>query len=419
MKHKIWLMAVLLSSVASAQDFTWNGVATQAVFHSDANNIYGKSEDDASFDFTEISLNASYNLPNAMRLSAQGVYRHAGAGFDGVNLDYLFLDKQLLSDDEYFGGIRVGRVKNSYGLYNDSRDVAFTRPSIYLPQAVYLDLSFRNTFLYADGLSLYLEKMSDFSFISFEAGVGYIDSSGMDNYQAIAAFSDSEFEFDADEGYFYRIKYATLDERIRIAFSDYNTNSISASSLFNINPILPEFGNALPLVPFSIGAKAKFTLLSLEYAWAEWVFAVEYGQISFEMTDVSLSVDPALLSSAPFSLTSLFPTLDLDSEVYFFQATRSLSPKLEAFLRADVFLLDKTDPNGAAFEQRGRGVAHSRFAKDYGIGIRWHPRLDTMMMLEYHYVDGAGWLNPQDNLNFQRDAERYWSVVAASVSYRF
>lgn len=414
MRHKICLLGIMLSSAVAAQHFTWNAVATQGVFHTDDNNLYGQSEDDVSFDFTELSLNASYNFTHGTRFAVQGVYRHAGAGFDGVDLDYLFIDKQLWGSDSYVGGIRLGRVKDNYGLYNDSRDIAFTRPSIYLPQSVYLDLSFRKTLLYADGFSLYLERIDDTGLLTLEGGFGVIDGDGLENYQTIDAFSDFPFSFDVDEGFFYRLKYSTLDERLKLAFSGFGVRTISASSTFDASIFMPNLQ-----IPFDIGARTRYNLLSLEYVFGQWIFAAEYGEIVFKLEEVNFSIDPFILASLPISLESQLPSLDTESEIYFLQLSRILSRTIELFARVDVYHIDKSDPNGVEYERNGLGVSHSRYTKDYGVGIRWQPRMDTMINFEYHYIDGTGWLNPQENPGFQVASERYWNVVAASISYRF
>ena len=61
-------------------------------------------------------------------------------------------------------------MKTPLGLYNDTRDVAFTRPSILLPQSIYFDRT-RKLALAADGVHLYGEYRSDLGDISFQAGV--------------------------------------------------------------------------------------------------------------------------------------------------------------------------------------------------------------------------------------------------------
>lgn len=106
MKKALPLVAMLLCHQACAENFTWNGVFTQGFFHTDDNRIYGHSEDSISTDFTELSLNGSYDFRHSFRVSGQVLYRHAGGGFDDTTLDYLFLDHQFFTSDPWYVGFR-------------------------------------------------------------------------------------------------------------------------------------------------------------------------------------------------------------------------------------------------------------------------------------------------------------------------
>ena len=97
--------------------------------------------------------------------------RTAGKGSPGnIRLDYGFMDYTYFSGETSQLGIRLGRMKNPLGFYNDTRDVPFTRPSILLPQSIYFDRT-RKLAIAADGVHLYGEYRSDLGDISFQAGV--------------------------------------------------------------------------------------------------------------------------------------------------------------------------------------------------------------------------------------------------------
>lgn len=72
---------------------------------------------------------------------------------DGVRVDYLHAD---LGIGHWFGGdadVMLGRIKIPLGLYNETRDVAGTRPSIILPQSVYYENS-RTFLINSDGAAV-------------------------------------------------------------------------------------------------------------------------------------------------------------------------------------------------------------------------------------------------------------------------
>ena len=107
-----------------------------------------------------------------LQFSLQAVSRWAGEADEGdPRIDYGLVDYSFVSDADNLWGIRLGRTINPIGLYNDTRDVAFTRPSIFLPQSIYFD-SARNLFISADGVQTYGERrtaIGDF-FLQLSAG---------------------------------------------------------------------------------------------------------------------------------------------------------------------------------------------------------------------------------------------------------
>ena len=127
-------------SMHSSGDLQIHGFASQAYIYTSDNDVFGNSDDNGSFGFTEIGINALLRPLPRLQLSAQGLSRRAGQGTSATpRLDFAVADYRLFSQDTNQFGIRVGRLKNPFGFYNDTRDVPFTRPSILLPQSIYFD----------------------------------------------------------------------------------------------------------------------------------------------------------------------------------------------------------------------------------------------------------------------------------------
>ena len=98
-----------------------HGFLTQGFFHSSDNNVYGQSDDGISPGLTEIGLNINYQPWDRLRFAAQGLYRRAGDVDTGsVRLDYGLADLTLLEHDDGKLGLRAGRVKIPFGLYNEN-----------------------------------------------------------------------------------------------------------------------------------------------------------------------------------------------------------------------------------------------------------------------------------------------------------
>ena len=174
---------LLWTSFAHAENFMGNelqlhGFLTQGVVTTSDNNFLGQSNKKASTDFREIGVNASLRPTSDVQLSVGMLSHKAGKTDNGkARLDYGLIDWTVSSSEQGRGGIRLGRVKNAYGLYNKTRDVAFTRPSILLPQSIYFERT-RNLTVAADGAELYLDRYGEAGnlFVTFALGKPQIGS---------------------------------------------------------------------------------------------------------------------------------------------------------------------------------------------------------------------------------------------------
>lgn len=140
-----------------------HGFASQGWVTTDDNNFFGPSSDgNGSFEFTEIGVNASLRPHEDLLVSAQVLSRRAGGDGDDARpeLDHGLLDYQAVSEPGRTAGVQIGRVKNPFGLYNQTRDMPFTRPGILLPQSIYFDRA-RSLALASDGGNVYFEERMD------------------------------------------------------------------------------------------------------------------------------------------------------------------------------------------------------------------------------------------------------------------
>ncbi|MEP7052522.1 MAG: hypothetical protein ABJB12_19300 [Pseudomonadota bacterium] len=151
--------AALCTQRARADDSTGNdsalpvevhGFVSQGFIKTTANNYLAESKR-GSFEFSEVALNFSKDLTDRMRVGMQlfshdlgplGNYR---TRFDWFYLDYRFWD---------WLGVRAGRTKLPFGLYNESSDIDAARVPILLPQSVY-PVANRDFLLAQTGAELY------------------------------------------------------------------------------------------------------------------------------------------------------------------------------------------------------------------------------------------------------------------------
>lgn len=154
-------------------DLQFHGFYSQAYLLSDGNNFYGDSQR-GSFDYSEAAINGTWRATPNLNFAGQILSRDAGSADNGsVKIDFLFADIKAVESDNSGLGFRIGRVRNAYGFYNDTRDVLFTRPTILMPQAVYFEGSGLRELLFAsDGAQLYSYWDADENSTSFNLTMG-------------------------------------------------------------------------------------------------------------------------------------------------------------------------------------------------------------------------------------------------------
>ena len=115
-------------------DWQAHGFLSQGYTYTSGNDFFGNSQGDGSLDFTELGLNVlGHPWPNLL-IAAQGVYRNAvGSDQEAFRLDYANLDYHLPLGEAVTLGVRLGRVKNPIGLYNETRDVIWTGQACCCP----------------------------------------------------------------------------------------------------------------------------------------------------------------------------------------------------------------------------------------------------------------------------------------------
>ena len=388
-----WMNAALLATVIATpaeagqdwqDDVQFHGFFTQSYIDTDDNRFFGPSES-GSLDFRELGLNALWCPTPKLQLSMQVVSRDAGATDDSKpRIDYGFLDYTLSNTQQFTTGVRLGRVLNPIGLYNETRDIAFTRPSVLLPQSVYLD-QYHRLALSADGLHVYHDINHKSGDYQFQVGAFEPRVEGRE-LETTLFLRELPGRMEAETSWVGRLLYERDLGRLRLGLSAMEINV----------DYQPSPAEPMPTGEFQF----RPHIASVQYNRENWSFTAEY---SLHRT--------TLKHFGAYDRTQY-------GESYFVQAAYHADPDWELFLRYDQLIWDRDDRDGKAFEAAHGIPAHQRFATDHTAGIRWN-LLDKMTLwLEYHHIDGTGWLSNLENTN-PHATERRWNLVAASVSIRF
>ena len=131
--HMPKAMAQSDSALPDPDAFQVHAFISQGFIKTSSNNYLSYSQRGA-FDFTEVGANVTKNLTDDLRFGVQLFARDLGPQgsfvpqFNWAYLDYRFRD---------WLGIRGGRTKIPFGLYNEGSEADSARVPILLPQSVY------------------------------------------------------------------------------------------------------------------------------------------------------------------------------------------------------------------------------------------------------------------------------------------
>ena len=374
-------------------DWQAHGFASQGYTYTSGNNFFGPSQGTGSLDFREIGVNLSGHLfTNNLLIAAQGLYRDAGGSDnDGFRLDFANIDYRFTMDEHSAVGIRGGRVKNPFGIYNDTRDVIWTRPSVTLPQSIYFDaLALRQAMISSDGFLFYGRHNSgDHSFSAeFVVSEPRDNTGGATEFLTGLPFAPGEMS--GDPMYIGRVGYYWKEGRFKLLFSivDLNRNFTSASAS----------------VP-SGNVKALYPLVSAQLNLENWSITGEYGQVNLERTG--------------FPPTGHFKNT---SESFYLQTEYRFAPRWTALLRFDAFFANIDDRSGKRTSQLTMGALprYQFFSKDITFGLRWEFARNFMVAADYHRVYGTGWLSPVDNPGLTTgQSDPRWDLFSLMFSVRF
>ena len=377
------------------EGFQVHGFLTQGYFlTSKNNNLFGESTDGGSLGFTEIGANASWVPRPDVQLAIQGLSRRAGGASEGEpELDFALLDYAAVETVDRRLGVRAGRVRLPLGLYNDTRDVAFTRPSILLPQSIYFDRA-RELAISGDGILFYAEERGAWGNFMLDFAGPYFQRIGTEN----AEFGIFGFELPGDlesrVSFMGRLIYETPVQGLRLAIT-------GARLLAKYNP---RFDPSQDLGPGDDTFEPL--IFSAQYEAEHWSLTGEYAR--------RRTKDEGLSSEA-------FPNFDLDivGESYYVQGIYRIDPHWEMVLRYDVFYANVDDRDGSKTEAATGTPSSFQFAKDWTFGVRYNITPSWMARAEYHNVyGGTVYLLSQDNPDpFALDKK--WDIFALLLSYRF
>lgn len=360
-----------------------HGFLTQGYVNTTANSFFGDSED-GSLNFREIGINASYRFNPEVMVSAQLLSRTAGEMYDGtLGLDYGQIDFTPYSTPEGRFGTILGRFKNPIGFYNDTRDVASTRTSIFVPQVIYWD-RVRNMVLSSDGAMFYgdlQERLHGFYFHLF-SGRTPIDENVEKTYLPAQLEPSMEQQGLTKGG---RLLYEWDGGVFRLGLSGAKLNLDGKMA-----------GGLL-----SGSIDIDFWIASAQFNHGPWSLTFEYMNEPVNYNGFNDLMEPA----------------DTTADGYYLQGNYRLTSDWEILLRYEEAHYNKDDRDGSDINIPGT-EPHNFYSRMWTFGLLWEPLENLMLRAEYSRTDGTLFLSNLENPDPQA-TERKWNMLSLLISYSF
>lgn len=353
-----------------------HGFASQGFILSTENNYLAKSTN-GSFEFSEVGLNFTKPLTDNLRLGLQLFTRKLGPTGDfRVLADWFYVDYRV---KDWFG-LRVGRVKLPFGLYNDTSDIDSARVSVLLPQSIYPTQN-RNFLLAQTGAELYgyvdLERGGTLEYRVY-GGAIFPDVATTSNH----VYTVSRLSVPYVTG--TRLLWETPLEGLHFAES---IQWLRLDADLTYGP--PNPGQVVLRVP------ALLWVNSVEYAHRDFQIAAEYSRWYTR----ALSSNPALFPTAPLTASERAYLLST------YRITRWLqSGAYYSLLR----------PNAAVWGAR------QSYQHDLAGTLRFDINPYWLVKAEAHYLMGTAALDPGLNDNTPTSAlAAHWALFLVKVTAQF
>jgi hypothetical protein len=391
-----WLAPALLGCVlclpVEALEYQLHGYAAQGFALSSGNNVFGDSTE-GSLSYYEVGLNAEIQVRPRLLLAVQGAIRDAGVTDTGVaRLDYALMDYRIVSGADANAGIRIGKVKNPLGFFNETRDVIFTRPSILLPFIYSDNQNQRDLVFAAPGVQLYgsaVRGRHEWSATGTASADRYL-SAADERLLVVLPVPSSLHMKDSWNG---QIMDSIDGGRWQFAVSLYYARLV-LNALFPSVPPASIYGN------FGVGVD----VISARYNAERFSLTAEYA--------INPNRDFVTLGG------NVIQNFRIVADSGYLQGDYRINSRWSVLARADAYFRDRGDRDGRAFAAAHSGAsAASRYAYDLTAGLNWRPNARWGVWGEYHWIDGSATVQALDNTG--RVPADHWSTLMLMAGLRF
>lgn len=371
---------------------TIHGFASTGYLKSNHYNYLVTSEA-GSFQFNEAGINLHSTVSDNMRIGVQLYsFKLGNVGNNDVKLDWAFLDyswKEAI-------GIRVGKIKTPYGLYNEAQDYDMLHTNVLLPQGIYNKL-IRDTLISTQGGNVYgridAGPVGGFAY-DLSGGSMHIDDDGA-TATLISSTQQGLSLTSVNVNYVYggRVKWYTPVNGLLFA-GTIQRGDIDYKATHETH------GEGDLTTPDVI-----FWIASAEYSLGNLTASSEYSQMDFNM-DLDFQTLPMTLENKN------------ETESWYVMLSYRFNKWFEAGTYYSVYYPNRNDKNGRT-QDDGLIVYpdYNGWQKEIVISTRFDINDNWLFKFETHFIDGIALTIPADN-DYSCD-KRDWILFAVKTTFNF
>jgi len=349
-----------------------HGFVSPGFIVSTGSNYLAKSKR-GSFEFSEVGINFTVPITDKLRSGIQLFARDLGPqGNYSPKADWFYLDYRA---EDWFG-IRAGRVKIPFGLYNDSSDIDAARVPILLPQSIY-SIQSRDFLLAQTGGEIYgrvpLKALGAFEYRLY-GGTIFLDVASQTTLSTRVTAIDVPYVVGQ------RLMWETPIEGLRVGGS-LQALRLDADFVLANRP------------PISVGIPAVLSVGSVEYALHDLLLAAEYSRWVIRLE----SNDPTI------------PVMRAVSERTYGMASYRVNDWLHPGVYYSLYYPDVKDRAGRESMQH-----------DVAMTFRFDINHNWLVKLEGHFMSGTAALDSALNDGRPREhLDRNWGVFLLKTTAHF
>ncbi len=366
----------MISAAAEAEEapasLQIHGFVSQGYIKTTRNNYLGPSaRKQGSFDFTEVGINFTQPISDKLRIGLQLFAHDLGPlGNYAPQLDWYYLDYRFFD----WLGLRVGKTKLPWGLYNEANDVDAGRVPILLPQSIY-PVANRESLFAQTGAELYGDvPVGAAGKLEYRLYGGTIYVNTADASEALKGF---EVPYEGGGRVMWRppldgLQLGSSVQAVRFDF-DYAPTADQQMQYESSNLLPPDYNGVI-----SARLDAKLWVASVEYQRERLWLAAGYGR-----------------TWVRYRTGLVMPRIDIVNQGGYAMASYQVATWFTPGLYYSAFFPDIHDTAQPGVPLRGR----ASYQHDVAATLRYDLTANWLVKLEGHYMHGTAGLSSALNGN--------------------